>query len=510
MSDLFAHQEVGAARVAAEPYLWLADELGAGKTRQVVEGACRLYEAGLVERVIVLAPAQVYHDVWSDAELGQIAEFSRVPVEVREHRPRPSAWTTARPGARGLSWTVSNYEYVRNNVHVRPLKQLADERTLLVLDESLAVAGASSNTTRQVWELRKHCGRVVLVNGTEGGGDTPAALYPQAKIMSPDVLGCSTQMEFRARYAVMGGFRVLKWVDKADGLGREQKMLPTQIVDWVNLDDLWDRLRPHYLRRLKTECLDLPPKMPPVSVGVPLSRETWRLYKSMRDDSVAYVEGGRCTAAQAAVRGLRLAQLCSGFLGGVLDLDDEGLPLGDPGLREVGREKLDAVLAWAGEHVGRDAAWPKAVLWCRFRAEAERLARELARTVVDPERVALLIGGLADEKKARAVRMLHPRTSPDGQAVVVGTTRAGQFGLNQAAADKVGYCSNEYSHVARTQSGDRPHRPGQDRPVNYFDFVACGPDGQKTVDHAIIRALRKKARLASWSAADWAQAIREE
>jgi hypothetical protein len=503
---IFAHQEVGARRIEAEPYIWIADEMGAGKTVQPIVAAERLFQAGVIENAVVVAPAQCYKEIWSDKDLGQIAQFSQTPVRVYEHRPKPRSWT--RGDGPALDWVVTNYELVRNKRWMVPLLERVGEKTLLVLDESIHVSSPSAATTKAIYQLRKKCGRVVLLNGTEGGGDTPAALYAQCKIMSPDVLNCKTWYEFRARYAVMGGFMTLQWiVDPITGV-RSKRMAPVQIKSWVNLDDLWSRVRPHYLRRLKTECLDLPPKLPPVSIGVELTKATWKIYKEMRDDSLAYIDKGLATANHAAVRALRLAQITSGFSGGVQDINDEGLPYGSPQVREIGTEKLDAFVAWVSERTSQDSC-PKIATWCRFRAEAERSARALAR-VLGPARVGLIIGGQTDAERGASIRLLDPRFAPDGPAVTIGTTRAGAYGINQAAADKVAWQSNEYSHVARSQSADRPHRPGQTNPVGYFDFVASGPDGQKTIDHQIAKALRNKQNIASWSARDWYDAIAAE
>ena len=508
MTALFQHQEVGARRVVSEPYLWIGDEMGNGKTLQAIEGAQRLWEAGEIDQVLVLAPSQVYRDVWADEDLGQLRDHVRVPSVVREYRPgRARGWQTGVPGEpHRLSWLVGNYELIRSRRHLAPLLEHVDARTFLVLDESLAVQGTRSATTLAVWALRQKVRHVLLLNGTEGGGDTPASLYSQAKMMSSDILSCRGFWDFRARYAKMGGFRRPQ---KRFLNGKWQTVrVPCEVVEWVNLDDLWGRLRPHYLRRLKSECLDLPPKLPPVAVDVPLSRGTWATYQAMRRDAVAFLAGGVVSARQAGVRGLRLAQITSGFLGGVQDLTDEGLPYGDPQTVEVGREKLEALIAW---HACRLVQEPflKLVVWCRFRAEAERATLAFKQTLPEVQ-VSALIGGQGREDRQRAVALLKPETTPPGPVVVVGTEGSGAFGLNQAACHTVVHLSGGFSHVIRTQTDDRPHRPGQTSPVSYFEFIATGPDGQRTVDHHVIAQLRKKQDVARWGAAEWAQALRED
>jgi hypothetical protein len=167
--------------------------------------------------------------------------------------------------------------------------------------------------------------------------------------------------------------------------------------------------------------------------------------------------------------------------------------------RPIGREKLDAVLEWFREQV---AARPdfKAVLWCRFRPEAERLAAELQGVA---DHVGLLLGGMKPDERDAAVALLHPRTAPPGSVGFVGTVRVGGLGLELSAADTMVHVSNEYSLVARRQSKARILGPNQHRPCSYFDVVAEGPDGQRTVDHQVLAALREKRDLGAVTTREW-------
>jgi hypothetical protein len=61
----------------------------------------------------------------------------------------------------------------------------------------------------------------------------------------------------------------------------------------------------------------------------------------------------------------------------------------------------------------------------------------------------------------------------------------------------------------RQQADARPLGPNQKEPCAYFDFVATGPKGEKTVDHVVVKALRGKEDLASWGGDRWARALEE-
>jgi hypothetical protein len=297
-----------------------------------------------------------------------------------------------------------------------------------------------------------------------------------------------------------------------------------QIVGWHDIDDLQRRMAPYVLRRLKEQCIDLPPKIDPVQITVPLDTPTWKLYKQMKDDMVTWLnEADVSAASQAIVKAMRLAQITSGFIGGVerqedlLEFEDkpdfvEGNHNTVPSLpavsatTEIGREKLDAFLNWLQERLEEDPQF-KVLVWGRFRPEVHRLYAELEKF---PEvQKGLIIGGQKKTDREYALRLLDPRTTPEKSVVVVGTPSTGSMGLNLTAANTVVYLSNDFSLKTRLQSEDRVHRPGQVRPVSYFDIVATGPNGQKTIDHTVVKALITKEELANFTTSAWLQALEE-
>lgn len=82
--------------------------------------------------------------------------------------------------------------------------------------------------------------------------------------------------------------------------------------------------------------------------------------------------------------------------------------------------------------------------------------------------------------------------------------------MNLAAASWVVHLSHGNSLFLRTQSDDRPHRAGQKKAVNYLDVVATGPAGQRTIDHILVKTLRAREELATWTCSAWVRALEEE
>jgi len=433
-----------------------------------------------------------------------------------------------------MLWYVTNYEYLRNKPKAEALGRLAGgPNTLLALDESAAIRNKSSAQFQVTLNLRKQCARVWLLNGTPIA-QSPKDMFAQGVMMDPRILGCTTQVDFMARYAVMnndgfkaGGRRVY---DKVTKQYKQVGGVPTQVLKWVNLDDLQKRFAPYTLRRLKKDCLDLPEKMPPATIAVSLSQDTWRVYQDMKKDALAWLDANSAAVAlQAGIKVMRLAQITSGFLGGIQyeagcercdqcyqqleqgELWEETVPctctLGNdlPKLREVGREKLDFILEWLRARLVEKPTF-KAVIWCRFRPELERLINECQ--ALGTYQVVALYGGQKREERLRVLKLLHPASAPAGPVVCLGVDGVGATGVSMAALESVVHVSHGNSLFHRVQSDERPHRAGQVNRVAYTDVVAVGPKGQHTIDHVLVKALRAREELASWTCSAWVKALR--
>jgi hypothetical protein len=147
------------------------------------------------------------------------------------------------------------------------------------------------------------------------------------------------------------------------------------------------------------------------------------------------------------------------------------------------------------------------MVFSRFRPDLNR-----AMAAVDGRgiNIGMICGGQKRADRLHALRLLDPRTTPDGPVLVGAMPGAGSLGINATAADTIIRLSNNYSLYQRSQGDDRIHRRGQVRPVSYYDIMATGPQGQKTVDHTILAALAAKQNLAEWTTAAWITALKAE
>lgn len=532
----FPFQVIGIHKLITHPYFGLFDEMGAGKTLQSIVAACILFLRGEIDRVITVAPAAV-RSVWFDPEFGELQKhlFPNISARILQFHSKRKEWD--HPAAvpvthKKLEWVVTNYELLRSKLWLKQLFPYVNKKTLLIADESSALKNWKAEQTKAVRELRKRVGRFVMLNGTPIAND-PMDLFAQGNLLHPSILDCGFITHYRARYAEMGGYLAEIIVGRTPDGKLITKKVPTQVVGWKNLDDLTGRFKPHVLRRLKADVLkNLPRKLDPVTITVPLSETTWTHYKAMRDDMVTWLSDQKVAMTNMAMtKAMRLAQITSGFVGGVESLDDEpenelaevpdfmqgiatllenepealssllfpSKPAVDPTF-EIGREKLDAFLDWVEMQLENDPAL-KLLVWSRFVPELHRTVDALRERFPKMD-TSPLVGGQKKSEERDSIKLLDPRYAPTGAATVVSTSK-GSMGFTFTACHTVARLSRSYSLFQWLQSDDRVHRPGQTRPISYTDWVAVGPRGQRTVDSIILAALLSKENVARWTTEAW-------
>src|SRR5206468_8771272 len=97
----FEHQKAGIRALLDHPVFALFDEMGAGKTKQEIDADSFLFEAGLIDTVLVLSPASV-RAVWA-GEFGEVRKHCFVPHAIQEYHARTPRLRFT-PGA--LNWVV--------------------------------------------------------------------------------------------------------------------------------------------------------------------------------------------------------------------------------------------------------------------------------------------------------------------------------------------------------------------------------------------------------------------
>jgi SNF2 family DNA or RNA helicase len=481
----YEHQKIGVCSLITYRYFAIFDEMGAGKTKQIIDTAGFLYEAKEIDTVLIICPAQV-KDVWCHPHYSQIIEHSFVKGCIHEFTSRSKSLPST---DRGLTWVIVSVELLRNVTHVRTLQQLLSKRKYWAVDdESSTISNFRASQTRgAIAASRKACRRTIL-NGTPIG-NTPLGLFSQMEFLDLNILGFKNYFAFRNHHAKMGG-----WMNK-------------QVVGFYYLEELQTKIKPYALRRLKKDCLDLPPKIMAPIKEVRLSQSTWEKYVSMKEEFVAYLNSSQdevSIVTSAPVKALRLAQICSGFLGGIEDEDCE-----EPRTAEIGCELTNAFLDNYAFRLETIEDF-KLIVWCRFRPEIARLEK-LVRERFPQVTVRVLQGGLSKTARDEAKILFHPDGADiKGPALLIGQPQAGRFGLNFSKCSNVDRLSSDYSLLTKAQSDDRIDRPGQKNSMLFQDYIVVGPQRQQTMSGIIWKALRQHEEMARWTCSKWIKELTQE
>ncbi len=235
-----------------------------------------------------------------------------------------------------------------------------------------------------------------------------------------------------------------------------------EVVGLLNTEELHERF---YSITYRVQTADLPELNLPGSEDIRLECEmppaARKVYESLRDEFICWLENGEAvTAANAAVRVLKLQQIAAGTL-----------KTGDETWQPLHEAKLDLLRDWC-----EDTAEP-AVIACHFRADLDRCAEAL-------------------RKMGRTVSMLDGRHN-DLAAWQAGDTQflilqeqAGSEGIDLTRARYLLTYSGTFRLATHQQLRARVLRPGQSRFVRYYHLVCL-----RTVDEQILRALERREDL---------------
>ena len=486
--ELMQHQKIGVRSLVDNKCLALLDEPGIGKSRQVIEAANILFAQDEIDLALIVCPAMCKFQ-WFDPELGEIKRWSGGAVSVIDLGAEKS-WQT-RPGN---VYAICSYEWLRAGKHAEEVCSLLGKRRyMLVFDE----ASFLRNRTTKQWkaclgprygrvkigsrwaQLSNKAARVVILNGTPIANHV-MDLWAQFYMLDKKIID-QTYWEFRAKHAIMGG-----WMNKeivgyrdTDGSVFPKNHPPPKLMA---------KLAPWVLCRQKRDVLDLPPMTRSVR-AVALDDGVWQYYKRMRRDFLIELDKQEFTAANAAVKAMRLAQITSGFI--TQERDGEATPSYFPL-----QAKMDWLLSWLREN---DSSEP-VIVWCWWRAQLELLEQNLVNHEYE---VYTLHGGTGKENRQKALERFNPAYKGSRRAILIAQPAAGGMGLNLSAASTNVHLSGSFSFLSREQADGRIERPGQVNPMTCIDVIATGPKGEKTIDELILKGRERKEELSTFTKERW-------
>jgi SNF2 family DNA or RNA helicase len=415
LSILDPHQVVAVA-VASHPDvkgLCIFDEQGLGKTVEALFAFDRLRETGLINKAVIFAPKNMILEWINDLKRFFEDRYRAVAVVGPEAEKR-----AALDGRADVY--VTNFETA-----IRLGGRLSDvmgKAGLLIVDESFFVKNATSLRTASVRRIRDSASRCIVLCGTPAP-NSARDLVEQFNISD-------------------GG---------AAFAGVELPADPVELRAVVG-DVVTDR--GVYLRRLKSQVLDLPSRSFD-RIEVPLEPRQQILYDAASEDlaslvrSVSDEEFARRRATFAARR-MALLQICSNPA--TIDPSYDAVP-----------GKLQAMDELLAELIDRRGE--KVLVWSFFTRSLDAIASRYGRYA--PVRIDGTVTRVEDRREA--VRSFQ---QDDRAMLFIGNPAAAGAGITLHRARHAVYesMSNQAAHYL--QSLDRIHRRGQTRDVQYHVLLA--------------------------------------
>lgn len=235
-----------------------------------------------------------------------------------------------------------------------------------------------------------------------------------------------------------------------------------------NQEELHKELKPYMIRRLKDDCLDLPPKII-TKIYTELSADDKKVYDDAFDNYVEYISSENkkkydtITAniitrnveyAEHLVKLNLLKQVCA----------NSKLPM----IFEMVQDLLD-------EDENR-----KIIIFSQYIDVISKIVSKFKKTTVK------LTGSVSIEQRQKAVDDFQ--NNPDVK-IFVGQTLAGGVGITLTKADTVIFADLLWTPSDHSQAEDRAHRIGQHASVNVLYFIT-----QDTIEEDIFELIQSKKK----------------
>jgi len=411
--------------------------MGAGKSFAAIAVA---QKAG-AKAILILCPHSVL-GVWNgefrkNVE-GYYVEVIRKGTNLKKAEKIFSVYEWGRINDRPIV-IVINYESAWRNPTRETLLTLMWD--VLIYDESHKIKNNNGMASLFCDRLRLNARKRIGLTGTPSP-HSPLDVFAQARALDPRVFG-KNYTAFRNRYARMGG---------QDN---------TQVVEWLNQDELNKKFHSIAFVRKTSECVDLPPISHHV-IPVELSPKARELYESLEENFYAQVSEGEITPKNALVKLLRMQQLTSG----IATYDDGSVEQVCTAKIDALREFLECIALEEGPVITFSRFSPDVQNVIKVGEGLEWKTGEVSSRQKDLTEDAKLIPG---------VRL---------QSVQI---QSGGVGIDFSDASIAAYLLTGFSLGDFDQSVARLHRPGQKNHTRMYHFIAAG-----TIDVRVRSALKRR------------------
>ena len=457
-SKPFAHQKKALEMSWDKEVFAYFMEMGTGKSKVLIDNIAMLYNAGKIDGALIIAPKGVYKN-WFDSEIpSHMPDYIEKKVGLWKTKPDDKALKPLFSTGAELHILIMNVEAFSTKKGVEfAAKFLASHKTLMGVDESTTIKNPSAKRTQNILRLSKHTKYRRILTGSPVT-KSPLDLYSQCQFLDPFLLDQSSYYVFRTRYAICRKINVS---------GRSVEI----VVGYRNLAELSDKLKGFSYRVLKDDCLDLPKKTF-VKRTVELTDEQKKVYKQMKEEAIAFLNGKMVTSATVITQLMRLHQITCGHFRS-----------NDGKVQDLKNNRINQLMNILEEMEG------KAVIWAHYRYDIEKIVAAISKEYGENS-VVTYYGDTSTDDRQKAIKKIQDKDS--SVRFIIGTPQTGGYGITLTGASTMIYYSNGYDLEKRQQSEARIDRIGQEKPMTYIDLIC-----EDTVDTKIVESLRSKVNIAT-------------
>jgi len=434
ITPLYYHQLVGVHRLICNAQYGLFDEPGLGKTLQLMYAVYELQQTRRIERTIIICkashaytwqtqlqthlPSCTVHSLVGKTPVQRIyndtADFTIVNYELLQRTGKHYS-----PPLR-VPWSHQTLRYSEDVA--RLIAYATKYKCAVVCDESQYIKSMRANITRTLCALAPLFTRRYIATGTPIS-ERPDDAWSQVFFLDSGKLFGTSYLSFLRNHADL--------IQTQYGL---------KVIRYKNMQSLHKRLRMISVRRLKDDCLDLPPKL---VRDVPMLADATheRVMQRYRDAllTALHVYKGNTITPQ---KNSNISQA----------LQDIQVAAAMPCLLDAQCERkhntkyqrlLDDLHDMNGAYL---------IVWCVHVTVAKRLTQFLQQDGIN---VACIYGDVAHTERARIIEAFQSGT---GVQVLVATQASLRENVTLTRAKRAVYYELDWALTNWVQSQDRIHR----------------------------------------------------
>ena len=455
----YAHQREAVEFAKGKNNVLLFWEMGTGKTGGAILLARSKYtDHGRLLRTLIVTPPVTITNWKNEFRLWSQIDPSQVHCMVQATGAKKAEYMYNKviPQTSGAV-VITNYEALLTEQFYLAIERWAPE--LIIFDEVHYVKTAKAKRSKLCQRLVTKSLNNFSLTGTPILKDVRDVFGIFRTADNGETFGKNEQL-FAFRYLV----------DENAGWAGKAGYFPKWKNNPATFGELNQKIYTKSLRKLKSECLDLPPLVK-IQRFVGMSPDQMKAYKNMERDYMLYLEASdsTVTANIAVVKALRLLQICTGFVG--TDLGEDHVFEKNPRL-EICEEYLEELTP---NH--------KVIVWCSFRQNYRMMEKVCKKLGVD---YVMLTGEQDSREKGEAV----DRFQNDPKCRVIIANRAsGGVGVNLTAASYSIVYSRNFSLAEELQSEARNHRGGSEIHDQIVKIDLCTQD---TIEVGVLESLMNK------------------